>query len=230
MQLCRKDSLREWLADNVTHRDRTEIVSIFEQIVQAVEYVHMQGLIHRDLKPSNIFFSQEGQIKVGDFGLVTAMMSDGDVSPLISTKTGYVDERHTAKVGTQLYMSPEQMAGKSYNYKVDIYSLGMIFFELLIPFHTQMERWKMLSDLRNNVYPAHFNTSYPKEYELLQSMLASSPDKRVTTYGIRARAPLGDLHPDNKIDPRWHYELPRGHLRTPSFGKSHSSSSSTSTE
>ncbi|XP_008483222.1 centrin-3-like [Diaphorina citri] len=38
-------------------------------------------------------------------------------------------------------------------------------------------------------------------YELLQSMLASSPDKRVTTYGIRARAPLGDLHPDNKIDP-----------------------------
>ncbi|KAL1461306.1 hypothetical protein WDU94_013213, partial [Cyamophila willieti] len=50
MQLCRKDSLREWLADNVAHRDSTEIVSIFEQIVQAVEYVHMQGLIHRDLK------------------------------------------------------------------------------------------------------------------------------------------------------------------------------------
>lgn len=50
MQLCRKDSLREWLADNVTSRNRTEIIGIFEQIVQAVEYVHMQGLIHRDLK------------------------------------------------------------------------------------------------------------------------------------------------------------------------------------
>uniref|UniRef100_A0A8D8ZJP0 non-specific serine/threonine protein kinase n=1 Tax=Cacopsylla melanoneura TaxID=428564 RepID=A0A8D8ZJP0_9HEMI len=228
MQLCRKDSLREWLADNVSHRDRTEIINIFEQIVQAVEYVHMQGLIHRDLKPSNIFFSQEGQIKVGDFGLVTAMMSEGDTSPVIISKSGsdYVDERHTAKVGTQLYMSPEQMAGKSYNYKVDIYSLGMIFFELLIPFSTQMERWKKLSDLRNNIYPPQFQSNFPKEYELLQVMLAKSPEKRATTYGIRARPPLADLHTDSKIDPRWHYDLPRGHLRTPSISKSVSSTSS----
>lgn len=55
------------------------------------------------------------------------------------------------------------MAGKAYNYKVDIYSLGMIFFELLIPFHTQMERWKKLSDLRNGDYPAKFQTEFTKE-------------------------------------------------------------------
>ncbi|KAL1461307.1 hypothetical protein WDU94_013214 [Cyamophila willieti] len=118
------------------------------------------------------------------------------------------------------------MAGKSYNYKVDIYSLGMILFELLTPFHTQMERWKKLSDLRNNIYPPQFETDFPKEYELLQVMLARSPEKRATTYGIRARPPLGDLHPDAKIDQRWHYELPRGHLRTPSISKSVSSTSS----
>ncbi|KAE8573034.1 Putative Eukaryotic translation initiation factor 2-alpha kinase [Halyomorpha halys] len=106
MQLCRKESLRDWLSDNLT-RDKKQIMHIFDQIVQAVEYVHLQGLIHRDLKPSNIFFSPDGQVKVGDFGLVTAMVEGDDFrSPLLGRKV--VDERHTARVGTQLYMSPEQ--------------------------------------------------------------------------------------------------------------------------
>ncbi|XP_078586154.1 eukaryotic translation initiation factor 2-alpha kinase 3-like [Branchiostoma floridae x Branchiostoma japonicum] len=50
------------------------------------------------------------------------------------------DRRHTDQVGTQLYMSSEQIAGKAYTHKVDIFSLGLIFFELLHPFSTQMER------------------------------------------------------------------------------------------
>lgn len=57
MQLCRKESLREWLRDNVIRRDFNQVLSIFEQIVQAVEYVHLQGLIHRDLKVSLSIFS-----------------------------------------------------------------------------------------------------------------------------------------------------------------------------
>lgn len=72
MQLCRKESLRDWLNKN-KDRDPSIIWKYFEQIVSAVEYIHLQELIHRDLKPSNIFFSLEDQIKVGDFGLVADM-------------------------------------------------------------------------------------------------------------------------------------------------------------
>lgn len=58
MQLCQKNSLREWLCDNL-ERDHLAILHMFNQIVQAVEYVHLQGLIHRDLKVSrsNVFYS-----------------------------------------------------------------------------------------------------------------------------------------------------------------------------
>ncbi|KAG8263576.1 Eukaryotic translation initiation factor 2-alpha kinase 3 [Homalodisca vitripennis] len=110
MQLCKKESLKDWLKDNIHERPRMAVINIFDQIVQAVEYVHMQGLIHRDLKPSNIFFSPDGQVKVGDFGLVTAMAeSPADLWVSVETDLdSWVDERHTARVGTQLYMSPEQ--------------------------------------------------------------------------------------------------------------------------
>lgn len=72
MQLCQKESLKDWLCDN-TLRNYKFVLNIFSQILDAVEYIHNNGLIHRDLKPSNIFFSLEGNIKVGDFGLVTGM-------------------------------------------------------------------------------------------------------------------------------------------------------------
>lgn len=70
---------------------------------------------------------------------------------------------HTAYVGTHLYMSPEQINGQGYNYKVDIYSLGIILFELLIPFVTEMERITTLINLRKSVFPNNFNNDYPSE-------------------------------------------------------------------
>lgn len=105
-------------------------------------------------------------------------------------------------------MSPEQVKGSFYNYKVDIYSLGVIYFELLIPFHTEMERYRCLSQLRGGHYPDNFHLNYQNEYKLLKLMLATKPESRPTTMGIRARPPFvpsfeveGDL---------WHYELPPG--------------------
>lgn len=70
---------------------------------------------------------------------------------------------HTAYVGTHLYMSPEQINGQCYNYKVDIYSLGIILFELLIPFVTEMERIVALINLRKSVFPKDFSNDYPAE-------------------------------------------------------------------
>lgn len=191
MQLCQRLSLREWLKMQ-SIRDYRRVLNIFQQIVDAVEYVHLQGLIHRDLKPSNIFFSFDNKIKVGDFGLVTAITEGYNEAhtPSENEDVTFRNNLHTAHVGTHLYMSPEQINGQGYNYKVDIYSLGIILFELLIPFVTEMERIDALINLRKSVFPKDFSNDYPAEYNLLNMMLDENPSKRPTTLGIKARPPL----------------------------------------
>lgn len=182
MQLCRKDSLRDWLRENTTEARELQIRPIFGQIVDAVDYVHLKGLIHRDLKPSNIFFSQDGQIKIGDFGLVTDMSEIPNLVTACGDGTGLPQcPRHTQQVGTHLYMSPEQLKGQHYDYKVDIYSLGLIFFELLVYFSTEMERIVTLRDLRDGKFPPKFSAKFPQEFELLKLMLSSVPAHRPPT-------------------------------------------------
>lgn len=227
MQLCHRESLREWLCDNVSSRDLHKVLVMFEQIVQAVEYVHLQGLIHRDLKPSNIFFSLNGQIKVGDFGLVTAMVENLTEKKTFHDSTQETRERHdrhTAQVGTETYMSPEQLKGLPYDYKVDIYSLGLIFFELLVPFATQMERHRTLMNLRENKFPADFQKKFQDEYMLLRLMLSHTPEERPTTFGIRARPPLDKFSEGRRPvsgDDDLHFSLPF-HVKTKSFSNSSS--------
>ena len=77
------------------------------QVVSAVIYVHDQGLIHRDLKPSNVLFSLDGTVKVGDFGLVTDAHSVYDDVAVLDVNLA--TSRHTEKVGTRMYMAPEQV-------------------------------------------------------------------------------------------------------------------------
>ena len=188
MQLCRKECLRDWLRDNKTEDRLDFVASIFHQIVDAVDYVHYKGLIHRDLKPSNIFFSQEGQIKIGDFGLVTDMADIPNMITKCGDKTGLPScARHTQQVGTHLYMSPEQLRGLPYDFKVDIYSLGLIFFELLVYFSTEMERIMTLRSLRDGVYPKDFPHKHPKEYDLLKKMLSSNPKERPATNELKGQ-------------------------------------------
>ena len=79
-------------------------------------------------------------------------------------------------------MSPEQLERKSYDHKVDIYSLGLILFELLVPFSTQMERVQILSGLRKLKFPSHFIRS--REYELVLKMLSHKPIQRPETTEI----------------------------------------------
>ncbi|XP_017892549.1 eukaryotic translation initiation factor 2-alpha kinase [Ceratina calcarata] len=215
MQLCQKLSLREWLR-NQSKRDCHRVLNIFQQIVEAVEYVHLQGLIHRDLKPSNIFFSYDDKIKVGDFGLVTAMTesyNEAHTPPSENKDVSLKNSLHTAYVGTHLYMSPEQMNGQGYNYKVDIYSLGIILFELLIPFGTETERSIVLMNLRKLMFPKDFNNNYPAEFNLLNMMLDANPNNRPTTFGIKARPPLSNQGTINGLntceDTKWHFELPQ---------------------
>lgn len=99
---------------------------------------------------------------MGDFGLVKDIESAIDCDH--SRRSANISYKgHTKEVGTTLYMSPEQSDGRMYDYKVDIYSLGIILFELLVPFSTAMERIKTLTDLKSLKFPDGFASKYPAE-------------------------------------------------------------------
>merc|ERR1712218_140291 len=176
MQLCLKETLRDWLQLN-NERKRETVLNIFSQICTGVEYVHSQNLVHRDLKPSNIYFSTDGTIKIGDFGLVTDGEPGDSHHSTPSHGAGGGDAQHTDQVGTHTYMSPEQLSQQPYNHKVDIFSLGLIFLELLVPFSTQMERLNILSEVKKGNFPANM-LSMAKEKLLLTKMLHKNPELR----------------------------------------------------
>ncbi|GFO07070.1 eukaryotic translation initiation factor 2-alpha kinase 3-like [Plakobranchus ocellatus] len=190
MQLYREDTLKDWLSNNTLNRDRHSVLTIFDEIVCAVDYVHKQGLMHRDLKPSNIFFSADGHVKVGDFGLATAVTVQHDQNAGDSTS---LSEKHTAEVGTTLYMSPEQIANKPYDLKVDIFSMGLIFLELWVPFSTQMERIQTLKAAKKQCLPERFIKELPDESGLVSKMTCKDPGKRPVTDEILDHSLFQDI-------------------------------------
>ncbi|KAF7710592.1 eukaryotic translation initiation factor 2-alpha kinase 3 [Silurus meridionalis] len=181
MQLCRKENLKDWMAQRSQPnlREHSQCLAIFLQIAEAVDFIHSKGLMHRDLKPSNIFFTLDDVVKVGDFGLVTAMDQEEDDDEEMNTLTPMPTyARHTGQVGTKLYMSPEQLSGNLYSHKVDIYSLGLILFELLCPFRTQMERVQTLIEVRALQFPMSFCKNNVLEAQMVRSMLSLVPAER----------------------------------------------------
>ena len=96
-----------------------EIILLGSQAARVLDYAHQHGIVHRDIKPSNIILSPDGQIKITDFGIAHIE----DPSAQQQTRAGEV-------LGTPAYMSPEQVLGKPIDGRSDIYSLGVILYEL----------------------------------------------------------------------------------------------------
>lgn len=189
MQLCSFDNLSDFVADPNARRgslsmgvDVSLALRLFLQVAQAVQYVHGKGLIHRDLKPTNCFVDEAGRIKVGDFGL-SRESSDKDGTDLSEVPSDPMNDEQTAGVGTRLYASPEQSAGSLYDSSTDVFSLGIILFELCYPMYTGMERNICISRLRDNLdFPPDWDASVAKAFptlrDLIVSMLAKNGEQR----------------------------------------------------
>jgi serine/threonine protein kinase len=142
MQLCSQKTLGDFLANPQARKGTSDknavdiplALGLFHQIAQGVKHVHEQGLIHRDLKPCNCFIDDAGVVKVGDFGLSRESGDIGEDSNLSILGDGEQD--NTAGVGTRSYASPEQMKGSDYGASTDVYSLGIMLFELCYPMAT----------------------------------------------------------------------------------------------
>jgi tetratricopeptide (TPR) repeat protein/predicted Ser/Thr protein kinase len=128
-------------------------IEIIRQICYALEAAHAEGVIHRDLKPQNILRDKQGRIVVMDFGLARAVESNG------MTQTG-------ALLGTMDYMSPEQAKGESVDCTSDIYTAGLIFYELLtgkMPFAADSALASLMKRAQQRAIPAsEIDNSVPR--------------------------------------------------------------------
>ncbi|CAB5359519.1 unnamed protein product [Rhizophagus irregularis] len=188
MEYCENKTLRDIID---TGMEEEEGWKIFRQIVEGLAHIHRQ--IHRDLKPSNIFLDANGDVKIGDFGLATTNNAIFDPGSFRSIQMGNEDSM-TGGIGTTLYVAPEVASnvtnvvnGTRYNQKVDIYSLGIIFFEICYKFSTEMERRVTIMNLRKPEidFPTEFITTKNKnKMGLIRLCLQHNAKNRPTALEI----------------------------------------------
>lgn len=149
-----------------------EALQILDQVAMALEHAHLHGIVHRDIKPQNLMITSEGVLKVLDFGIARARMLPS------LTQSGFV--------GSPYYISPEQAMGEDVDIRSDIYSAGVVLYEMLsgrVPFDAASP-WSIISqhiaseppriDLQDNEIP---NSSQV----LMQRMIAKRPEDRFQT-------------------------------------------------
>jgi serine/threonine protein kinase len=121
LEFVRGKSLRERVNQGEIPLPQT--FAVMHGVLQALDYAHKRAIVHRDMKPENVLLSDEGAVKVADFGI--ARLTDDTGTGSTATKTG-------TTVGTPQYMSPEQVASSKVDGRSDLYSAGIMFYELVV--------------------------------------------------------------------------------------------------
>ncbi|KRX24751.1 Eukaryotic translation initiation factor 2-alpha kinase 1 [Trichinella nelsoni] len=168
---------------DLVNADVNEI--ILRQLVEAIQYIHSQNVMHRDLKPSNVFLSgQKPQVLLGDFGLACQFLSPEIWSEQENNNFTKVEQQpqptkqHSKAIGTSLYASPEQLKLSTYDNKTDMYSFGIIVYEMYFPFQTAMERAVHIGRLRQQSIAEDFQQKWPVIAGIVSQLIQQQPALR----------------------------------------------------
>ncbi|WWC65005.1 uncharacterized protein I303_107619 [Kwoniella dejecticola CBS 10117] len=188
MEFVDNQTLREAISRGLTE---DEAWRLLRQVLSALAHMASLGIVHRDLKPTNILIDGDGNVKIADFGLSTTDKAPTEI--MTGNNASPADELdRTSNIGTGLYIAPEVLISKSYNERADMYSLGIIFFEMCFPFKTSMERAHIINSIRQpsiTFPPAWPTTHKVNEKAIITRLLAHDPSKRFSATEL-LRSPL----------------------------------------
>lgn len=203
MEFLEGMSLSDFLIEKRPGPDK--IIELGTQIAETLDYAHDKGVIHRDIKPTNIIVAPDGRIRITDFGI--ARIEDSTAT--LQTQAGEI-------LGTPAYMSPEQISGQQIDRRSDIFSLGVILYEMTAGTRPFGGKEKTLASVFNDIIritppePFIVSSIVPKKLSgLIMKALEKEPEKRFQTGREMAEALRECLRKDE----------PAADLKIPAVGK-----------
>jgi len=181
MEYIQGKELKDYLEAN-ERLDLKQIFALMGELLDALHFAHEAGIIHRDVKPANIMVAAGGHAKLTDFGV--ARFTEPEGAELEATRVGTI-------VGTPAYMSPEQTQGQPLDRRTDVFSAGVIFYQLLTwqkPF--QGSQWELAKKIIEDdpVWPSQL-VQIPAEIDrVVARALAKTPERRYQTARAFAEA------------------------------------------
>ncbi|KAF2072307.1 hypothetical protein CYY_006385 [Polysphondylium violaceum] len=190
MEFCKYGTLRKIL-NSRTEINLKQSREIVKQVLIGLQYIHAQGVIHRDITPDNIFVCEQPlSVKIGDFGLAitSEALNNQSKQQQLNNNNNSNSNNNNKGVGTFIYSSVEQEEGKHYDEKTDVYSLGVVFYEMLNTFSTNMERIDNLGKLKkSSLVNSIISNLYPLDASFITTL-------------IHAHRPHSNQIPTNVVD------------------------------